>query len=77
MSAARQEAAVKEARRWIGTPFRHQGALIGVGADCLGLVRGVQAALTDGFIPPVPPYSGDWAEAARAKRPCSKGWPAS
>ena len=36
-----REAIVSEARRWIGTPYRHQASLIGVGADCLGLVRGV------------------------------------
>ena len=29
------------ARRWIGTPYRHQASRCGVGADCLGLVRGV------------------------------------
>ena len=27
--------------RWLGTPYRHQAALKGVGCDCLGLVRGV------------------------------------
>ena len=27
--------------RWIGTPYRHQASLRGVGCDCLGLVRGV------------------------------------
>ncbi len=26
---------------WIGTPYRHQASLKGVGCDCLGLVRGV------------------------------------
>ena len=29
------------ARGWIGTPYRHQASLKGVGCDCLGLVRGV------------------------------------
>ena len=32
---------VAEARAWIGTPYRHQASLHGVGCDCLGLVRGV------------------------------------
>lgn len=32
---------VKEAHRWIGTPFCHQGRLRGVGCDCAGLVAGV------------------------------------
>jgi cell wall-associated NlpC family hydrolase len=51
-----------EARRWIGTPYAHQASLRGVGCDCLGLVRGVYAALV-GPCPPVPPYAPDWAEA--------------
>jgi cell wall-associated NlpC family hydrolase len=32
---------VLEARSWIGTPFVHQGAVKGVGVDCLQLVIGV------------------------------------
>ena len=32
---------VEEALSWIGTPYHHQGSVKGVGADCLGLVRGV------------------------------------
>jgi NlpC/P60 family putative phage cell wall peptidase len=31
------------ARGWLGTPYRHQASLKGVGCDCLGLVRGVYA----------------------------------
>src|SRR3569833_631271 len=34
-------AIVTEARSWIGTRYRHQGSMKGVGCDCLGLVRGV------------------------------------
>jgi NlpC/P60 family putative phage cell wall peptidase len=26
---------------WIGTPYRHQASLKGVGCDCLGLIRGI------------------------------------
>jgi NlpC/P60 family putative phage cell wall peptidase len=37
-------AIVAEARRWMGTPFRHQAGLRGVGCDCGGLVRGVGEA---------------------------------
>lgn len=33
-----------EAREWIKTPFRHQGALKGVGCDCVGLIKGVGQA---------------------------------
>lgn len=49
---------VDEARRWIGTPFAHQGRLRGVGCDCLGLVLGV---LGD-YGPSNPQtYSQDWS----------------
>jgi cell wall-associated NlpC family hydrolase len=34
----RPEALVTEARRWLGTPFRHQGRIRGQGVDCIGLV---------------------------------------
>ena len=34
-------AIVGAARGWIGTPYRHQASLKGVGCDCLGLLRGV------------------------------------
>ena len=36
-----RDAIVAEAHRWIGTPYRHQASLRGVGCDCLGLLRGV------------------------------------
>jgi cell wall-associated NlpC family hydrolase len=29
---------IAEARRWLGTPFHHQGRVRGVGVDCAGLV---------------------------------------
>ena len=32
---------VAAARGWLGTPYRDQASLKGVGCDCLGLVRGV------------------------------------
>ncbi len=47
---------------WIGTPYRHQASLKGVGCDCLGLVRGVWRELY-GCEPELPPaYQPDWAE---------------
>ena len=56
---------IKTARGWIGTPYHHQAARRGIGCDCLGLVRGVYLEVT-GSIPEVPPpYTPDWAEAAR------------
>jgi len=54
---------VAETRSWIGTPYRHQASLKGVGCDCLGLVRGVWRALYGEEPERVPPYSPDWAEA--------------
>ena len=38
---SREQRIIAAARGWIGTPYRHQASLKGVGADCLGLVRGV------------------------------------
>ena len=55
-------AALAEATRWIGTPYRHQGSALGAGADCLGLVRGVWRALYGREPEPLPPYSPAWAE---------------
>ncbi|OBZ96026.1 peptidase P60 [Pararhizobium polonicum] len=53
---------VAAAQSWIGTPYRHQASLKGVGCDCLGLVRGVWRELY-GTEPELPPaYQPDWAE---------------
>lgn len=51
------------ARRWIGTPYHHQASTQGVGADCLGLVRGVWRELYGSDAETPPPYTRDWAEA--------------
>ncbi len=59
-----REAIIAEARSWIGTPYHHQASLKGIGADCLGLVRGVWRSV-HGYDAETPPaYSRDWAEAA-------------
>jgi NlpC/P60 family putative phage cell wall peptidase len=55
---------VAEARAWIGTPYRHQASLKGVGCDCLGLVRGVWRAVLGTEPQRAPAYSRDWAEAS-------------
>lgn len=60
-----REDVVAEARRWIGTPYLHQGALRGAGCDCLGLVRGVWRALYGAEPATVPAYTTDWSEPAR------------
>ncbi|MEL7464528.1 MAG: peptidase [Pseudomonadota bacterium] len=58
---------VRIARGWIGTPYRHQASLKGVGADCLGLIRGVWRELY--WVEPEapPPYSRDWGAADQAE----------
>jgi NlpC/P60 family putative phage cell wall peptidase len=58
---------VAEATAWLGTPYRHQASLKGVGCDCLGLVRGVWRALYGGEPEQAPAYTPDWAEAAGAE----------
>lgn len=56
---------IAEARSWVGTPYRHQASLKGVGCDCLGLLRGIWREVA-GHEPELPPpYSADWAEANR------------
>ena len=55
-------AVVAAARGWLGTPYRHQASMKGVGADCLGLVRGVWREVTGEEPETVPAYSADWAE---------------
>lgn len=54
---------VSHARAWIGTPYHHQASLKGVGVDCIGLVRGIWREIFGSEPEPLPPYSGDWAEA--------------
>lgn len=50
------------AQGWIGTPYRHQASLKGVGCDCLGLVRGIWRELYGAEPELLPPYAPDWAE---------------
>ena len=59
-----QDDIVAAARSWIGTPYRHQASLKGVGCDCLGLLAGVWREVTGEAVGPLPPYTPDWAEAA-------------
>lgn len=58
---------VDAARAWTGTPYQHQTSLKGVGADCLGLIRGVYRDIF-GYEPEnVPPYSSGWSEVGGAE----------
>ena len=63
-----RSAIVAEARAWVGTPYRHQASLKGVGSDCLGLVRGVFRAVVGDEPERTPAYSRDWAEAGHGER---------
>lgn len=56
---------VDAAKRWIGTPYRHQASVHGVGTDCLGLIRGVWRELYGAEPVQVPAYTVDWSEASR------------
>jgi NlpC/P60 family putative phage cell wall peptidase len=58
------ETLVTLARTWIGTPYRHQASLKGVGCDCLGLLRGVWREALGPEPEAAPPYAASWAESA-------------
>ena len=60
-------AIVAAARRWIGTPYLHQASLIGVGCDCLGLVRGVWREVLGDEPEAAQLYSPSWAEALKGE----------
>ncbi len=53
---------VTSARRWIGTPYRHQASVKGIGTDCLGLLRGVWRDVYGAEPVAVPAYTKDWSE---------------
>ena len=56
------EVVVPVARAWIGTPYHHQAATRGAGADCLGLIRGLfrELCARDPELPPA--YTPHWGE---------------
>lgn len=57
-----EQAVLKEAYQWLGTPYRHGAARKQVGCDCLGLIRGVWREVY-GYEPERPAtYAPDWAE---------------
>ena len=62
--APTRDCIVRAARGWLGTPYHHHAALRGIGADCLGLVRGVWRDVYGSDPESPPPYTRDWAEAS-------------
>lgn len=61
MSIDHQRALVRDiARTWVGTPYRHQAAIRGVGVDCARILIEVyaEAGLIDRFNPGK--YTRDW-----------------
>jgi NlpC/P60 family putative phage cell wall peptidase len=42
---AMQEALISEARRWVGTPYKHRGRHLHQAVDCLGLIFGIMQAV--------------------------------
>lgn len=58
---------VAAARRWIGTPYRHQASCRGAGADCLGLIRGVWRDVIGAEPCSVPPYTAEWSETGKVE----------
>ncbi|MEM8786771.1 MAG: NlpC/P60 family protein [Pseudomonadota bacterium] len=59
---------VAAAAGWIGTPYRHQASLKGVGTDCLGLLRGIWREVYGAEPEAPPPYTPDWSEPEGAER---------
>ena len=57
-----RETIVGEARRWLGTPYHHQESVIGIGCDCIGLVRGVYRVFVGPEPENRPNYSTDWGD---------------
>lgn len=58
----RRAEVLQAARGWIGTPYQHQASLKGIGADCLGLLRGVWREVVGDEPERFRPYSPSWAE---------------
>lgn len=62
------DAIAAEALTWVGTPFRWQGRIKGVGCDCKGLVAGVAAACGRPEAASVEALCGDYGARVDARR---------
>ena len=67
---------VAAARRFLGTPYRHQGSRAGAGCDCLGLLRGVWREVVGPEPETLPPYRADMRDPlnAGALRMAAERW---
>ena len=63
MNALAPDRVVAASRHWLGTPYHHQASRLGVGCDCLGLVRGLWRDLIGEEPEQAPAYTRDWTEA--------------
>ena len=62
-SITMNEKIVEIAREWLGTPYRHQMSVKGLGCDCLGLLRGVWRTYYQSDEPEqAPNYSPSWGD---------------
>jgi cell wall-associated NlpC family hydrolase len=68
LEAAQRAAVVAEARRWVGTPYRHRGRTLGAACDCANILIEVFAAtgLIDRFDPG--DYPPDWHQHRELER---------
>ena len=67
--ASARDLIVAAARRWLGTPYRHQASRRGVGCDCLGLIVGVWRDVYGTAPAHGRTYGADWAELAGDREP--------
>lgn len=62
-----QRTIVAEARSWVGTPFHHQSSIKHVGADCLGVLRGVWRSIHGQEPCVIPSYAATWDEVSKTE----------
>lgn len=63
MAKIKRDRVIAIARTWVGTPYHHQASRKGVGADCIGLVRGIWRELYGSEPFGQMSYSKDWGDA--------------
>jgi NlpC/P60 family putative phage cell wall peptidase len=51
---------IAEAHRWVGTPFKHDAEVLGVGVDCAHLINAVYTAAKRMTHIKFPHYAPDW-----------------